>query len=106
MKALVMGALALMLSACTNVTTMRIDVDWEGKSARINSGKDVSFKSFRFTVDPRTGQRTMEVTGYTSNANVDVISAQSARETAIAAGAIQAIEAGIKIGAKAALPVP
>lgn len=103
MKVLGMALLAL-ACGCANVTTTKIYRGTDG-ALRIESGKDVKMETL--TIDVAPGNRyVVKITGYSSNANVDVIQAQSARETAIAAGAIQAIEAGIKIGAKAALPVP
>lgn len=97
-------ALAVLGSACANVTTTKIYRGPDGE-LRLESGKDVQIGEVVIDVAP--GDRyVVKMKDYSSNANVDVITAQSAREAAIAAGAIQAIEAGIKIGAKAVVPVP
>ena len=100
MKRSTLLVVALACVGCANTTTMRIKWVSE-KAVVVDSGKDVAFKSLVIRIAP-DGSRTVQVEGYSSNANVDVINAQAAREAAITAGAIQAVEAGIRIGAKAA----
>ncbi len=104
MRSLVVLGCLLLAGCMTNVTTTTLRRTPDGGFV-LSSGKDVKMETLTINVAP--GNRyVVKITGYSSNANVDVIQAQSAREAAIAAGAIQAIEAGIKIGAKAVVPLP
>ena len=51
-------------------------VEWQG--VRVVQPKDVSWDSLKLTIDPVTKQPTLEITKYTSAANVAAMQAQSA----------------------------
>lgn len=92
-------ALCLLLTGCANVTTMKINKNVDG-SLSINSGKDVSIGSLDYR-NLKSGE-SLKVEKYTSNANTDVINAQTAREKAYIDGIISAIAAGAGLAKKGA----
>lgn len=93
-------AVALVVAGCmSNVTQTRISKRPDG-SVVIQSGKDVTFKELIW-ID-KDGVR-VEVRGYSSNVNADVVRAQDERERALRADAIESVRAGIALGARAAV---
>lgn len=101
------AALAVIGAGCmSNVTTTKITKAPDG-SVVITSGKDVTFKELVWA--DRDGVR-VEVRGYSSNVNADVVRAQDERERALRADVIESVRSGIALGAKAAakavVPLP
>jgi len=107
MKRLQVIMLAILVAGCmsANLTT-RISKASDG-SILVESAKDVTFKELIWS--DADGVR-VEVRGYSSNVNVDVVRAQDDRERALRADVIESVRAGIAVGAKAAakavVPLP
>lgn len=91
-------ALLVFLSACANVTTMKIEKMANG-SVKINSGKDVRFKDFHLRTV--TGEQ-LDIGEYSSAANTDAINAQATREIGMVNAVSTAINNAIQTGMKAA----
>ena len=89
--------LLVLFAGCANVTTMKINRAADGTLA-INSGKDVSIDALSYKAP---NGETLEVKGYTSNANTAAIAAQAAREKQIIDGVLTGIQTGAKLGAAA-----
>lgn len=74
-----------------NVTTMKLAINADG-SVTVSSGKDVRADNIQFA-DPKSGAW-LSVSGYSSAANTDAITAETKREAVQVDGIIRGFQAG------------
>lgn len=88
----------LAATGCANVTTMKIHRTVSGDIS-IDSGKDVKFSSLSYR---NPSGEALDVKGYSSNANADVIDAQTVREKNMLDALGKAIDIGKSLAVKGA----